>query len=57
MLLAVFKEINFIAFFRQKIWDWKVDKNDLSFNKQYFKKTFKKNRSKNVTNILIKLNY
>ena len=46
MLLAVFKEINFIAFFRQKIWDRKVDKNDLSFNKQYIKKTFKKKQIK-----------
>ena len=34
MLLALFKEINFIA----KVWDWKVDKNDLNFNKQYVKK-------------------
>ena len=39
MLLALFKEINFTAFFRYKIWDWKVDKNDLNFNKQYVKKT------------------
>ena len=38
MLLALFKEINFTAFFRQKIWDWKVDKNDLNFNKQYVQK-------------------
>ena len=35
MLLSVFEEINFTAFFRWKIWDQKVNKNDLNFNKQY----------------------
>ena len=50
MLWAVFEEINFTAFFCQKIWDRKVNKNDLNFNKQYVKKTFKKN-IKNVKNI------
>ena len=42
MLLAVFEEINFTAFFHWKIWDRKVDKNDLNFNKQYVKKQFEK---------------
>ena len=42
MLLAVFEEINFTAFFRWKIWDRKVDKNDLNFNKQYVKENKKK---------------
>ena len=44
MLLAVFAERNFTAFLRYKKWDRKVDKNDLSFNKQYVKKKTKKNR-------------
>ena len=47
MLLAVFKEINFTAFFHQKIWDFKVDKNDLNFNKQCQKKK-KKKKKKNT---------
>ena len=38
MLLAVFEEINFTTFFRWKIWDRKVDKNNLNFNKQNVKK-------------------
>ena len=38
LLLAVFDKINFAAFFRQKILDRKVDKNDLNFSKQYAKK-------------------
>ena len=38
MLLAVFEEINFAAFFLLENWNWKVDKNDLNFNKQYVKK-------------------
>ena len=38
ILLAVFEEVNFTAFFRWKIWVRKVDKNDLNFNKQYVKK-------------------
>ena len=43
MLLAVFEEINFTTFFCWKIWDRKVDKNNLNFNKQNVKKThFKK---------------
>ena len=38
MVLDIFKEIKFIAFFCWKIQDWKVDKNELNFNKQYVKK-------------------
>ena len=38
MLLAVFEEMNFTAFFHQKMWDHKVDKNELNSNKQYVKK-------------------
>ena len=38
MLLTVFDKTNFTAFFRCKIWDWNVNKNDLNFSKQYFKK-------------------
>ena len=56
MLLAVFEEINFTAFFCKKIWDWKVDKNDLNFNKQYIKKHFKKVQIKNVKNIKTEIN-
>ena len=57
MLLAVFDEINFTTFFREKIWDRKVNKNDLNFSKQYVKKThFKKYRLKNVTNMKIGIN-
>ena len=40
MLLAAFEEINFTAFFSLEKWDWKVDKNDLNFNRQYI---YKKN--------------
>ena len=49
MLLAVFKKITFTAFFRWKILDRKVDKNDLIFDKQYVKKKkthFEKNVDK-----------
>ena len=38
MMLAVFEEINFTAFFCWKTCDRKVDKNDLNFNEQYVKK-------------------
>ena len=40
MLLAVFEEINFTAFFSLENMgsDKNVDKNDLNFNKQYVKK-------------------
>ena len=57
MLLAVFIKITFTAFFRQKILDRKVDKNDLIFNKQYVKKKthFEKNVDKNVKNIKIEV--
>ena len=54
MLLVVFKEIKFTAFFSQKIWDRKVDKNDLNFNEQYIYQ--KEYRSNNVTNIIIEIN-
>ena len=43
MLLAVFEEMNFTAFFHWKMWDHKVDKNDLNSNKQYVKKKKKRN--------------
>ena len=58
MLLAVFEEINFTPFFRKKIWDQKVDKNDLNFNKQYVQKNnthFKEIQTKNVKNIKIEI--
>ena len=56
MLLAVFEEINFTAFFHWKIWDRKVDKNDLNFNKQYVKKKhISKKQIKNVKNIKIEI--
>ena len=42
MLLAVFDEINFTAFFRQKIWDRKFNKNDSNFSKQFVKKAYLK---------------
>ena len=43
MLLAVFEEMNFTAFFHWKMWDHKVDKNDLNSNKKYVKKKKKRN--------------
>ena len=59
MMFVVFKEMHFTAFICQKIWDWKVDKNELNFNKRYVKKkkTFLKDavQIKNVANI-IKIN-
>ena len=58
MLLALFKEKYFTPFFRQKIWDWKVDENDLNFNCNVKKITYfeKKNvEKKNVANIKIEI--
>ena len=55
--MVVFDEINFTPFFRQKMWNRKVNKDDLNFKKPKKKElNFKKTQVKNVTSIKIKIN-